>query len=212
MLDVRLRRLIDPPLDAAGRYLARRGATPDAITLAGFAAGLAAAAAIAIGLFWLALALIAINRIADGLDGAVARATRRSDRGGFLDIVLDFCFYAAVPVAFAVAAPARNALAATVLLAAFLANGAAFLAFAAIAARRGVTVPTAGMKSMHYLAGLAEGTETIAVFVLMCLWPAGFPVLAYLFAALCFLSAAARIAAGARAFEDPPAPPPPNTR
>lgn len=199
MLDAALRRLIDPPLDRAGRWLAARGVRADAITLAGFAIGVGAAAAIAAGRPGLAVWLIALNRIADGLDGAVSRATARTDRGGYLDITLDFTFYALVPLAFAVADPARNALPAAALLAAFYVNGAAFLAFAVMAEKRGLSTRAQGEKSLYYLAGLAEGAETIAVFALMGLWPAGFPLLATVFAALTAASAAARILLGARA-------------
>jgi phosphatidylglycerophosphate synthase len=198
VLDAKLRPLIDPPLTAAARRLVARGITADQITIAGFAAGLAAAVAIACGNFTFGLFLIAANRLADGLDGAVARLIGPTDRGGFLDIALDFVFYASVPLAFAWADPAHNALPAAFLIASFLANGAAFLAFAIIAAKRNLTTDTQGAKSIFYLAGLAEGAETIAVFVAFCLWPTAFPWLAAIFAALCALSAAARVIAGYR--------------
>lgn len=200
MLDAKLRPWIDPPLDACGRRLAARGIGADQVTLAGLALGMGAAVAIAVGWFWLGLALIALNRLADGLDGAVARATQPTDRGGFLDIALDFAFYALIPLAFAVADPSANALAATFLLASFLANGAAFLAFAIVAGRRGLETRAQGDKSFFYVAGLAEGAETIAVLVVMCLWPSAFPWLATGFAVVCTISAAARVLAGWRAF------------
>lgn len=200
MLDAPLRPWIDPPLSWAGRRLAAQGLTADQITLCGFAAGLGAAAAIAGGQFELALVLIALNRIADGLDGAVARISGPTDRGAFLDITLDFVFYAAVPLAFAVHASETNALAAAVLLAAFLANGTAFLAFAIMAARRGLATSAQGRKSLYYVAGLAEGAETIIAFCAMCLWPGAFVAIAYAFAGLCFASAAARLALGWRTF------------
>lgn len=204
MLDARLRPLIDPPLDTVARRLVRLGVKADHITITGFAAGLLAALLIAFGWTTAALALIAANRLADGLDGAVARATAPTDRGAFLDIVLDFAFYAAVPLAFALRDPLGNALPAALLIAAFLVNGAAFLAFAIIAARRGMTTAAQGRKSFFYMAGLAEGTETIAVFVAFCLWPAAFWCLASAFAAVCTLSALARLLLGWRAFAEPP--------
>jgi phosphatidylglycerophosphate synthase len=191
MFDGKLRSWINGPLDAGGKALARRGVNADAVTIAGFGLGVGAAGAVLPGWFGLALALLAANRIADGLDGAVARATALTDRGS-----LDFAFYAAFPLAFAVHNPAANALAAATLLAAFLVNGAAFLAYAVIAAKRGRTTAAQGQKSIYYLAGLAEGGETIAVFVAWCLWPGYFPVLAYGFAALCAISAAARLVMG----------------
>jgi phosphatidylglycerophosphate synthase len=198
MFDTSLRSWIDPPLNRMAQELARRGVAADQITVAGFGLGLGAAAAIAGGAFGWAMALVAANRLADGLDGAVARITGPTDRGGFLDIALDFAFYAAVPLAFAVHDPAANALAAAALLAAFLANGGAFLAYAAIAAKRGLTTTAQGLKSIYYLAGLAEGAETIAVFAACCLWPAAFAGIAYGFAALCAVSAAARLMIGWR--------------
>ena len=200
MLDSTVRRWIDPPLHRMARGLADRGVKADQVTVTGFAIGLLGVVAVVVGAFGWALALIALNRLADGLDGAVARVTGSTDRGGFLDIALDFAFYAAVPLAFAVHAPASNALAACTVLAAFLANGAAFLAYAVIAAKRGLTTPAQGHKSIYYVAGLAEGAETIALFVAWCLWPQAFAVIAYGFAAVCAISATARLVLGWRTF------------
>ncbi|PLX37523.1 MAG: hypothetical protein C0606_04260 [Hyphomicrobiales bacterium] len=193
MFDSMMRRMIDPPLNVAGRGLAALGIGANAVTVGGFALGLAAAAAIASGQFALGLAFLLANRLADGLDGAVARATEKSDLGGYLDIVFDFLFYGAIPLGFAIVDPNANGLAAAVLLASFYANGAAFLAFSTMAAKRGLETSAQGLKSLYYVGGLAEGTETIAVFISFCLWPAHFPLIAFGFAALCFLSAAARI-------------------
>jgi phosphatidylglycerophosphate synthase len=200
MLDAYVRPLIDPPLNAAGRVLGRIGVGAIEMTLAGFVAGLSAAAAIAIGQPGWALILILLNRLADGLDGAIARATHQTDLGGFLDIVLDFIFYAAIPLAFALADPFRNALPAAVVLASFYASGSAFLAFAIMAEKRGLSSEAQGKKSLFYLTGLAEGTETILFFVLCCLFPDAFRWLAFVFAGLCFVSTAARIVIGWRSF------------
>ena len=200
MFDARLRPLIDPPLDRAARVLVRRGVTAIPLTVGGLVVGLAAAAAILAGLFGLALVLMLANRLLDGLDGPVARAGgTTSDLGGFLDITLDFVFYAAVPLAFVLAAPADNAVAGALLIASFYLNGTAFLAFAAVAARRGLETRAQGRKTIYYLAGLAEGAETVVVFALMCLLPAAFAIIATAFAAVCLVSAASRIVAAALA-------------
>lgn len=199
MLDARLRPLIDPPLNRMGRMLAATGIGANAMTLAGFALGVAAAVAIASGAFLAGLLLIALNRLADGLDGAIARATRKTDLGGYLDITLDFFFYGAIPFAFAINDPASNALAAAALLTSFYANGSAFLAFAIMAERKGLTTDSQGSKSLYYLGGLAEGTETITLFLLMALLPGWFAPLAWIFAAVCFVSAAARVLIGVKA-------------
>jgi phosphatidylglycerophosphate synthase len=200
MFDAALRPIIDPPLNAVGARVARRGVSADHVTIVGCAIGLAAAVAIALGSPLLGLALIIANRIADGLDGAIARATVPTPRGGFLDIVLDFVFYAVIPLAFAIVDPAQNALPAAALLASFLVNGAAFFTFAITAEKRGLITETQGKKSLYYVSGLAEGSETIAVFCAFCLWPGAFPWIAYAFTALCTVSAAGRLVLGWRTF------------
>ncbi|WP_269583366.1 CDP-alcohol phosphatidyltransferase family protein [Roseibium sp. Sym1] len=199
MFDARLRPLIDPPLNRAGLILARAGVGANTVTLVGFVLGLGAALAIALGHSLPGLVLIALNRLADGLDGAVARASRKTDLGGYLDITLDFFFYSAIPLAFAVQNPEANALAAAALLASFYANGSAFLAFAIMAEKNRLTTAAQGSKSLYYIGGLAEGTETIALFLLMALLPGWFPVLAWGFAAVCFVSAGARVLIGVQA-------------
>lgn len=187
MFDARLRPLIDPPLNAAGRRLAAWGIGANAVTVTGMLLGLAAAAALAQGMFVLALALVIANRLLDGLDGAVARASGLTDFGGYLDIVADFVFYVSVPLGFALADPA-NALPAAILLASFTLTGVSFLAFATLAAKRGVETSAHGRKSFFYNTGLAEGAETIAVFLAMCLWPVCFAAIAFGYAALCLLT------------------------
>jgi phosphatidylglycerophosphate synthase len=195
MLDARLRRLIDPPLERLAAPLAARGLSANAATLAGFACGLAAMAAIAAQAYLLGLALLLVNRVFDGLDGAIARQRGLSDLGGFLDILLDFIVYSGIPFAFALADPAANALTAAFLIFSFVGTGASFLAFATMAAKRGLASELRGKKSLYYLGGLTEGTETIAAFVLACLLPGWFPAIAWIFGVLCWLTTATRIAA-----------------
>ena len=202
MLDGLLRQIIDPPLLATGRLLAARGVSADAVTLIGLAKGLGCGIAIWLHLDVLALVLLLGGRICDGLDGAVAAASQRTDRGGFLDIVCDFVFYGAVPLAFALRDPALNALPASVLLFSFYVNGATFLAYAAVAARRGLETSTRGHKTIYFSAGLAEGAETILVFVLMLLFPDLFGALAYIFAALVGVTAISRAIIAWTTFRD----------
>ncbi len=202
MLDGMLRQIIDPPLLSAGRFLSARGVSADAVTLTGLAKGIGCGMAIWLHLDLLALVLLLCGRICDGLDGAVAAASQRTDRGGFLDIVCDFVFYGAVPLAFALRDPALNALPASVLLFSFYVNGATFLAYAAIAARRGLETTSRGHKTIYFSAGLAEGSETILVFVLMLLWPDWFSTLAYVFAALVGVTALSRAIIAWTTFED----------
>lgn len=194
MLDGAMRRLIDPVVDRWGRALAARGWTANRVTIAGLALGLAAACVLAFGgPVWPALVLLLASRLADGLDGAVARATQKTDFGGYLDIVCDFLFYGAVPLAFALRDPGGNAVAAAFLLASFYANGSSFLAYAILAAKHGMETSDRGEKSLYFTPGLLEGTETIGFFALLCLWPTGFAPLAWVFGILCFYTCASRV-------------------
>ncbi|MBE7183384.1 MAG: CDP-alcohol phosphatidyltransferase family protein [Methylobacterium mesophilicum] len=184
MLDGWARRKLDPALDGAGAALARRGLSADAVTLLAFVTGLLAVLAASLGWFIVALVLMLLSRLGDGLDGAVARHTRRTDRGGFLDITLDFAFYGAFPFGFVLFDPAANGLAGAALLLSFYVNGASFLAFAVMAEKRGMASTARGPKSLFFTTGLAEATETILAFALMCLFPAWFPAIAWAFAAI----------------------------
>lgn len=196
MLDKAIQQALRPAMTRAARGLVRLGVGADAISVAGFVTGMAAAGAIAQQHFLAGLALLLTSRLMDGLDGAVARATTPTDRGGFLDITLDFLFYAAIPLAFAVADPAANALPAAVLLASFIGTGSSFLAFAAVAEKQKLQSLAFPDKSFYFLGGLTEATETIAAFVAMCLWPQWFSPIAYGFAALCAITTALRIGWG----------------
>lgn len=200
MLDKAVQQALRPLMTHTARGLVRLGIGADAITFTGFALGMAAATAIAFQHFLPGLVLLLLSRLMDGLDGAVARATRPTDRGGFLDITLDFLFYAAIPLAFALADPAANALPAAVLLAAFIGTGSSFLAFAIVAEKRRLQSVAFPDKSFYFLGGLTEATETIAAFAAMCLWPGYFALIAYGFAALCAITIALRIAWGWQRF------------
>ncbi|MES2794080.1 MAG: CDP-alcohol phosphatidyltransferase family protein [Planctomycetota bacterium] len=202
MLDSRVRSLIDPMLDHIGSLLARFGLSANIVTVGGFLLGVAGCIAIGFQHYWIALTLLMLNRIADGLDGSIARRRGATDVGGYLDIVLDMIFYSGVPFAFAVSR-AEFALPAAFLIYSFIGTGGSFLAYAAIAAKRGVTTDSLGKKSFYYAAGLIEGTETVVFFVLCCLWHDRFAVLAWTFGALCWVTTAARIAAGVIAFREP---------
>ncbi len=194
MLDAHLRPWIDPPLERLAGECVRYGIPADAVTFGGFLIGAAGGVLVARGCYVSGLALFLLNRLLDGLDGAVARRRGITDFGGFLDIVLDFLIYAGLVFAFALADPPANALAAAFLLFAFMGTGSSFLAFAIMAARRRLETRRRGVKSLYYLGGLTEGTETILFFVICCLAPGAFPVLAVIFGGMCWLTTGARIA------------------
>lgn len=201
MFDKTVQSVLKPAFILAAKVAIKAGLSANAVSVIGFAIGLAAAVSIAKQSYALGAILILVSRIFDGIDGAVARLKQTTDQGGFLDISLDFLFYAAIPLAFALANPTLNALPAATLLAAFIGTSSTFLAFAAFAEKRGLHSSNLPDKSFYFLGGLTEATETISVFVVMCVWPAYFAELAYGFAALCCITIATRIYWGYQAFK-----------
>ena len=200
MLDRQALKLFRPLIDWAAGRLAAQGLSADQVTLVGFGLGMVSALLIVFGHTWTAILPLLVNRGLDGLDGALARLTSSTDRGAFLDIGLDFVFYGAVPLAFAFCDPGSNALAAATLLAAFLGTGTSFLAFAVIAEKRGLKSTAYPSKSFYYLGGLTEGTETIACFLAVCIWPQHFAAIAYVYAGLCAVTTVTRLVAGWSSF------------
>ncbi|MCV9998947.1 CDP-alcohol phosphatidyltransferase family protein [Pararhizobium sp. YC-54] len=193
MLDRHFRKRLGPLLDRAGRALAGHGISANAVTVTGFLIGFAAAVSIVLDAFVVGFILIGISRICDGLDGAVARATEKTEFGGFLDILLDFAFYGLIPFAFIVADPYENGVAGGLLLLTLYINGASFLAFEAMAQKGCLSTDACGAKSLCFTTGLAEATETIAVFLAFCLFPQWFCEIAVIFALICFYTALSRI-------------------
>ncbi|MGN6467438.1 MAG: CDP-alcohol phosphatidyltransferase family protein [Rhizobiaceae bacterium] len=198
MLDGWARRQIDPLVEPVATAIAGAGLSANAITVLSCLVGLAGTAAVATGWFLAGLALILTSRFGDALDGAVARINGKTDFGGYLDIVLDFVFYGAVPMGFVLADPVANAVAGSALVLSFYINGSSFLAYAIMADRRGLDTAARGSKSLYFTTGLAEATETIAAFVLACLFPPWFPIIATIFAAMTLYTALARIVLAAR--------------
>ena len=192
MIDAKLlplqRRLLRPM--ALG--LVTFGVRADQVTITGFLLGIVALPLLASEQYIWALVFILLNRLLDGIDGELARLTITTDRGAFLDIALDFVFYALIPLGFALANVTENALAAAVLLAAFVGTGSSFLAFSLMAEKRKLHAQKFPSKGLYYLGGLTEGAETIAVFVAFCLWPDLFTPLAYGFAFACGLTTLSR--------------------
>ena len=199
MFDAKLRPLIDPTLNRMGAALARAGITANQVTVAGALCGALAGVAIGLGHPLAGLGFILASRLLDGLDGAIARASSPTDFGGYLDIICDYVFYLAVPLGFGFAA-AENLPYALALVAAFTLTAVSFLAYAALAAKRGVETAAHGPKSFFYSTGLAEGAETILAFALMCLAPGLFPAIAAVFTALCVLTVIQRSVIARRVF------------
>jgi phosphatidylglycerophosphate synthase len=199
MLDERLRKLKDrwlkPLVGVAGLL------SPNAITLLALAVGLAAALAASERLYGLGLALWAVNRILDGLDGAVARETgQQSDFGGYLDIVADFVVYAAVPIGLFLGQPSMElGLSLALLLGSFYVNGASWMYLAAILEKRSAGAAARGdLTTVAMPAGLIGGFETILFYTAFFLWPS--------VAALVLVGVVQRLAWARRHLAELPAP------
>ncbi|WAB80780.1 CDP-alcohol phosphatidyltransferase family protein [Microcella daejeonensis] len=207
MLDRRARALLARPVDAITRAVDRPGITPDGLTLAGLGLGLASALAAGLQLWALALVLWLVSRVVDGVDGALARRRRADGRlssesqaGGFLDITADFVVYGATVVGVAVGATAGFGAPwwpFLLVLLVYYVNGTAFLAFSSIAERTGRRIDDG--RSLSFLGGLAEGTETIIVHALWLILPFWAWQIALVWVVVVGISATQRMVAGYRA-------------
>jgi phosphatidylglycerophosphate synthase len=204
MLDRYAVKVIRWPLKTLAALPDKLGISANQVTLTGFLIGLLALPSLMLQEYYWALTFIVINRIFDGLDGAIARRQGITDCGGFLDITLDFLFYSMVPFGFVLADPNANAVAGAFLIFSFIGTGSSFLSFAIMAGKRNIESPVYKQKSLYYIGGLTEGTETIACFVLFCLFPQYFAIIAWVYGTLCWITTATRIWAGYHTLKDTP--------
>ncbi|MDO8732653.1 MAG: CDP-alcohol phosphatidyltransferase family protein [Actinomycetota bacterium] len=202
MLDIAGRRLLKEPLDRIAASLDRSWSTPDRITIAGLVMGISAAVSAANARWWFALVLWLASRIADGLDGPLARRRAHGKpppaAGGFLDIAADFIVYGSFVIGVGIGS-GQSLVPFLFVLLGYYVNGSAFLAFSSIAERTGRQIDDG--RSLSFLGGIAEGTETIIVHSLWCLLPSEAGTIAWIWAAIVLVSAAARIVAGYRALQ-----------
>lgn len=200
MLDARVRAAMSPVTERAGARLAAAGVRPLALTGTAWLAGVGACIAAGAGAWHLALVLWLANRVLDGLDGAVARAVGVTERGGFLDLMADFSIYAGFVVGVAVAVPSAQ-LACLVLLSTYYVSGAAFLALSSLLERRRHRF--GDERSLRFVGGLAEGTETAIAYVLFTVFPQQAATIAWVFAAAVAVTAVQRIFFGVRVLAEP---------
>nr|CAA9342933.1 MAG: Putative phosphatidylglycerophosphate synthase [uncultured Nocardioidaceae bacterium] len=205
MFDAAARRVLEQPLDRLAITLDRASITPDRLTGLGLATGLAGAFAAAQQQWTTALLLWLFSRVADGLDGPLARRRQSTGRGrtsgaagGFLDIAADFTVYGAFVVGVGVGTSdgGWSLLPFMAVLLAYYINGTTFLAFSSIAERTGRPIDDG--RSLSFLGGLAEGGETILVHAVWCLFPGIAGVVAWVWAAVVSISALQRVVSGYR--------------
>jgi phosphatidylglycerophosphate synthase len=186
MLDAPIRRILASPLERLAVGAVRIGLSANTITVFGFLMGLAAAAFIADEDYVLGLVCLALNRLADILDGIVARIKGATAVGAFLDASLDLFVYAAIPFSFALSRQ-QDALAATFLLMGLMMSAVPSLAAKAVS-------PLAPASKAVSTRAFCEHSETFLAFVLMCVAPRWmFSLIAYFYGFLCFISGTMRI-------------------
>ena len=190
MLDAAFRARLAGPLDRAAIPLERIGLGPNTVTGIGFAVGVAGCVAIAYEHWWLGLALWIVNRLADGLDGPLARRTGPTDLGGLLDILADFAIYGGVVVAVGIALPEAR-LAGLVVFLMYYLSGSSFLAFSSLATKRRME---GDGRSLQFPAGIAEGSETIAAYILILAFPSQAAPLLWIWAVLVGITLLQRLA------------------
>lgn len=192
MLDQYVRPVIDPPLNYFGKKLFELGISADIMTIIGFVFGIFAMICIVFHQYELAAVLIFLNRLSDGLDGAIARSSQLTDFGGFLDIVCDFIIYSGVIFVFGLS-DSEKLFYACFLIFSFIGPITSFLAYAIIASKRRVITDKRGKKSFYYLGGICEGTETAFLLILCCLLPEYFSIICIVYGVMCWITTLGRI-------------------
>ena len=188
MLDRFIRPFIARPLESLATLFLKLNISPNQVTLCGLIIGLGCIPALDVRMYPLAGLLLCLNRLLDGVDGSMARKTTSTAFGGYLDIVCDLLFYGGFVFGFALAQP-ENAVWAAGLLFAFIGTCSSFLAYNAL--HNGKSHDPEG-RSLYFLAGLTEGTETILFFLSMLIWPHLFAILAIVFSVLCHITTFSR--------------------
>jgi len=157
-------------VDAAAR-LAVLGMGTRALMFAAFIGGLAALPSIATGRFRLGIAFILLSRAIAWIGGAAANL-READMASTFELI----FLASIPFAFALHDPSSG-LSASLLLFSMIAIGAASL----------FANPNGRIAAIDI-------AICVAAFVVACLRPDWYALIAYLLSLFCFVSAGARIA------------------
>ena len=192
MFDRQIQNFTQKPL----QYIAKlflKFISPNQMTLIGFVFGILMCISIVIDQYLIGILFLFLNRLSDGLDGAMARLTAPTPLGGYLDIVLDFLVYGGFVLSFGIT-DQNNTFLSMILLFCYIGTGTTFLAKAAILPslthqNQNNDIP----KSFYYAVGLVEGTETIVFMILCLLFPNMFNYLSSIFIVLCLITIVNRI-------------------
>ena len=192
MIDTELNKFLKPTLNKIAKLLIKFGFKANFVTFAGFFFGLCCFYFIINSLFLLAIIFLFLNRLFDGLDGAIARLNGETDIGAFYDIILDFIFYSLFPIAF-IFLDLNYSYSICFLLLSFVATQTTFLASAWIIEKNKISISDGHKKSFFYSGGITEGFETIICFTLMLLFHEFIDYIAYIFGVLCWITFFCRV-------------------
>ena len=182
--------------DRVGEPIARRlkFLSPNTASLLGVLIALASAFLASRQIYFWGLAFWLLSRALDGLDGLLARLhNKQTDFGGYLDIILDFVAYAAVPLGFGLGAASQNVyLVLAILLSSFYVNSASWMYLAAILEKRAARDPETNT-TIVMPAGLVGALESITIYSLFFVLPQHIFWLFIILSALFFLTVIQRL-------------------
>ncbi len=192
MFDRQIQKYTQKPLQYCAK-LFLKFISPNHMTFIGFSFGVLMCILIIIDQYFIALIFLFFNRLADGLDGVMARLKSPTPLGGYLDIVLDFLIYGGFVLSFGIT-DQNNLFSSMMLLFCYIGTGSTFLAKAAIIPSLSYQDSNKEVpKSFHYATGLIEGFETIIFMILCLLFSKLFIILSTIFSFLCIITIIARI-------------------
>tara|TARA_B100000575_G_C23097606_1_gene633101 strand:+ start:251 stop:856 length:606 start_codon:yes stop_codon:yes gene_type:complete len=192
MIDARINKIFKPILNVFAKKLLKLNVSPNLLTFIGFFFGICCFYFVVNQMFIYGAIFLLINRIFDGLDGALARLIGETDLGAFYDIVLDFLFYSLFPISF-ILIDLENSYSICFLLLSFVATQTTFLASAWLVEKNKLLISDGQKKSFFYTGGITEGFETILCFMLMLFFNEYVNYIAYIFGFLCWITFVTRI-------------------
>ncbi len=204
MFDRQIQYFLQRPLSFFGNYILKYF-TPNQVTIISFLFGIMMCISIFFKFYYIALLFLLINRVGDGLDGAMARLTKTTPLGGYLDIVFDFIIYSGFLLAFGLNNENHLQIA-LILMFCYIGTGTTYLANSAL-----INVSPSPNekedlnkeninKNIKYAYGLVEGLETTIFMIICLLAPDLFNFLSVIFIFLCLCTFISRIYVNYRTF------------
>ena len=190
MLDNYFIKFLKPLLNIIATFLYKMKVGPNTVTLFGLFLSFISFFLIMNFNYKFALIFFIAGRLMDGIDGALANKTAKSDFGGFLDIVCDFITYSIIPLGFILSIES-NSFFGSILLSTFFGTGSTFLAIAIFEKNSEITKQY--NKSFYHVGGLIGGFITVVFLSLMLIFPNNFNFIAIIFSILCILGTIERI-------------------